>query len=399
MNYIKDWTMRKGLCFLILLLFVVFLNSIVFAQTSSNNEIQSIDNGNCLGYKADDNMSDSSQRVCLSIDNNMISRGYYLGPKDVVSIFVYDSPEFNQERVMIQPDGKISITPLGTINVAGMTIDELHNILVEKLKFYLNKPVISIKLVKTKAFIVYVSGAVMKAGSYEINTDTTQEFITSEIVLERKTPLLSNILVAAGGITYDADLENVVISNDFDNTKMKVNLLELIEKGDSKQDIYLTAGDRINVPKLPTAFAVDEEKYQKYMSSTISPDKVPVKVLGFVNNPGLIMLDTKQSLTLNSAISSAGGYYKDARYPPKKVYISRVDGHGHMVTRVVDPQVSDVVLMPKDIVYIPEKSRPMIGKFFDYASRVISPINAVAGSYNNWALMFNPDRYAVQVAR
>lgn len=391
--------MRKGLFILILLVFVVFSNSIVFAQTSSNNELTGLGNSNCLGYKSSDDVNGSNERVCLSIDNNMIARNYYLGPKDVVSIFVYDSPEFNQERVMVQPDGKISITPLGTINVAGMTTDELHNIIVEKLKFYLNDPKVTIKLVKTKAFIVYVSGAVMKAGSYEINTDTSQEFITTEIVLERKTPLLSNILVAAGGVSYDADLENVVISNDFDNTNIKVNLLELIEKGDSKQDIYLTAGDRVNVPKLPTAFAVDEEKYKKYMSSTISPDKVPVKVLGFVNNPGLIMLDTKQSLTLNSAISSAGGYYRDARYPPKKVYISRSDGSGHMVTKVVNPQLSDVTLMPKDIVYIPEKPRPMIGKFFDYASRIITPINAVASSYNNWALMFNPDRYAVQVSR
>ncbi|MGD9581777.1 MAG: polysaccharide biosynthesis/export family protein [Vampirovibrionia bacterium] len=391
--------MKKGLCFWILLTFVVLSNSIVFAQTSSINDVATFDSNNCLGYKSSDDSSDSSQRVCLSISNNMIARSYFLGPKDVISISVYDSPEFDQDKVMVQPDGKISITPLGSINVAGMTTEELQKILVQKLKFYLNTPIVTVKLLKTRPFIVYVSGAVMKAGSYEINTDTTQEFITSEIVLERKTPLLSNILVAAGGITYDADLENVIISNDFDNTRVKVNLLELIENGDSKQDIYLVAGDRVNIPKLPTAFAVDEQKYQKYMSSTISPDKVPVKVLGFVNSPGLIMLDTKQSLTLNSAISAAGGYYNDARYPPDKVYLSRVDGNGHMATKVVNPKVSDVVLMPKDIVYIPEKSRPMIGKFFDYATRLITPINAVASSYNNWALMFNPDRYSVQVTK
>ncbi|MEW5821147.1 MAG: polysaccharide biosynthesis/export family protein [Cyanobacteriota bacterium] len=385
--------------FFITILLLAISCSYTTAQVSVEESDPLLDNPNCAEYKDPTATNDSRNRVCLSIDYNLISRGYTLGPKDVLNINVYDSPEFNQENILVQPDGKIILTPLGPINVAGMTTDQLHDVIVEKLKFYLNDPRVTIKLIKTKPFIVYVSGAVMKPGSYEINTDTNQEFVTSEIVLERKTPLLSNILVAAGGISYDADLENVLITNGITKEKIKVNLLELIENGDSKQDIYLIAGDRVNINRLPTAFAVDEEKYKKYMSSTISPDKVPVKVLGYVNKPGLIMLDTKQSLTLNSAISSAGGYFNDSKYPPNKVYLSRVDGNGKMATKAFDPRISDLTLMPKDIIYVPEKKRPIAGRFFDYINRVIVPFNNMASTYNNWALMFNPDRYAVEVLR
>ena len=385
--------------FLTLIFVLAFFSNSILAQETDVKSINNKDNTNCLGYKSSSNDSIDNNRVCLSIDYNLISREYPIGPKDVLSISVLDSPEFDEDNILVQPDGKIILSTLGPINIVGITTDQLHDILVEKLRFYLNDPKVTIKLVKTKPFVVYVSGAVMKPGSYEINTDTTHEFISTEIVLERKTPLLSNILVAAGGISYDADLENVVITNDISKDQIKVNLLELIVNGDSKQDIYLIAGDRVNIPKLPTAFGLDENKYKQYVSSTISPDKVPVKVLGYVDKPGLIMLDTKQSLTLNSAISAAGGYFRNAKYPPKKVYLSRSDGNGKMVTKIVNPQTNDMLLMPMDIVYVPEKKRPIVGRFFDYVNRVITPFNTMAGTYNNWALMFNPDRYSVEVLR
>jgi len=335
----------------------------------------------------------------LEFNSNNYSRSYVLGPNDVISIFVYDSEEFNQENIRIQPNGNIIITPLGQIKAAGTTIEDLHIQLVNKYKKYLKDPNVTIRLDKTRPFVVYVTGAVLNPGSYEMSTDTSsnqnQSSTKSEVMLERKSPLLSNVLVAAGGIQFDSDLENVKITNSFDNSEFNVNLMNILEKGDASQDIYLMAGDTVYIPKLPTPLAVSEEKYKKYATATFSPKIVPIKVYGYVNNPGLIKLDSSASITLNSAITAAGGYLTDSAYAPKEIFISRADVSGKLVTRVVNPMSNDVTLMPNDIVYVPEKPRPLVGKSFDYMMRVLNPVNTFANTYNNWALMYDPHRYQV----
>ena len=336
----------------------------------------------------------------LEFNSNEHSRDYILGPNDIISVFVYDAEEFNQERMRVQPDGNIVLTPLGQVKASGKTIEEMHILLVNKYKKYLKDPQVTIRLDQLRPFVAYITGAVLNPGGYELNADTSthQGFVSADLSLlqvERKSPLLSNLLVAAGGIKFDADLEHIKITNAVNNTALEVNLMDILEKGDARQDVYLLAGDVITVPKLPTPLAVSEEKYIKYATSTFSPKYIPVKVFGYVTKPGLIKLDSSASITLNSAIMSAGGYLTDAAYAPKKVYVSRADASGKLVTKVVNPMSKDIIVMPNDIVYVPEKSRPLIGKAFEAAYKILAPFNAMANTYNNGALMFDPKRYQV----
>lgn len=336
----------------------------------------------------------------LEFNSSEHSRDYVLGPNDIISIFVYDSEEFNQEKMRIQPDGNIIIAPLGQVKASGKTVEELHILLVNQYKKYLKEPLVTIRLDQLRPFVAYVNGAVLNPGGYELNADTSthQGFVSADLSLlqvERKSPLLSNLLVAAGGVKFDADLEHIKITNSINKSELVVNLMDILEKGDTRQDIYLIAGDVVTVPKLPTPLAVSEEKYIKYATSTFSPKYIPVKVFGYVTHPGLVKLDSSASITLNSAIMAAGGYLTDAAYAPKKVYISRADVSGKLVTKTVNPMSNDMVVMPNDIVYVPEKARPLAGKAFDAMTKFIAPANGVANTYNNWALMFNPTRYQV----
>ncbi len=336
--------------------------------------------------------------------NNGKQRAYRLGANDIISIFVYDFKEFDHEKIRVQPDGNIIISPLGSIYVAGKSVNELHDILVEKYKFYLKNPQVTIRLDYLKPFIAYVTGNVLKPGGYELNTDTTTHYPYSStnldlLKIQRKNPLLSNLLVAAGGVKFDTDLENITITNKFDNANFKVNLLKIIENGDTEQDIYLVAGDVIGVPKLPTPLLVSEENYKKYATSTFSPKEVPIKVFGYVSTPGLVKLDSSASITINSAIMQAGGYLTDAAYAPKKIYLSRADASGKLVTKEVNPMLNDIIVMPNDIVYVPEKPRPLIAKSFEAATKIMTPFLMFTNTYNNGALMFNPKRYNVIMGR
>ena len=321
--------------------------------------------------------SPQALRGYLDLDKNFTARKYVIGPNDVLDISIYDSPEFDQKGVVVQPDGKITINPLGSFYVAGLTLEDLQNTISNKLNFYLNDPQVSITLAQSRSFIVYISGAVMNPGSYELSTSSNERRLLSsdkpEVQIDRKTPLLTNVLIAAGGIAFDADIEHIQVSNKLDNNKYEVNLLKLVEDGDPSQDIYLIAGDTVNVPKLASPFLVSPEKYKKYAGATFSPKYITVKVFGYVNSPGLVKLDAAQSLNLNSAITAAGGYMRDSAYAPTKVYLSRADTSGKLVTKVFNPMKNDVTIMPNDTIYVPEKFRPLGGKFFDFLNRIAQP--------------------------
>jgi protein involved in polysaccharide export with SLBB domain len=227
-----------------------------------------------------------------------------------------------------------------------------------------------------------------------------QQMVTNTgvgILNERKLPLLTNIMVAAGGLRYDADMEHVKIHNRFDNTNYEVNLLELLQGNNATEDMFLIAGDSIEVPRLASPYAVSEEKYKAMLGSSIFQREIPVRVYGYVNKPGLMMLDGAQSSNLNSAIGAAGGYLSsEASYSPTRVYVSRVDANGHLTTREVDPRHEDMTLRPNDVVYVPNKITPRIGHAFDYLARIVIPLGAIAGSSNSWALLFDPQRFAAQ---
>jgi hypothetical protein len=110
------------------------------------------------------------------------------------------------------------------------------------------------------------------------------------------------------------------------------------------------------------------------------------------------MLDGAQTANLNSAIGEAGGYLaSEASYAPDKVFVSRVDGDGHMTTTTVDPRHSDMALRPNDIVYVPNKVVPKVGKAFDYVARIVGPLGSMANAANGWSLLFNPTRFNVNV--
>lgn len=336
----------------------------------------------------------------LEYDANQHSREYLLGPNDVISILVYDEKDMDQERIRIQPDGNLIIAPLGMVKASGKTVDELHSLLVEKYKFYLKDPQLTIRLDQTRPFVAYITGDVLNPGGYELNTDTSNYYPAgvnsfSDVQIARRSPLLSNLIIAAGGLKFDADFEHIKITNKNTNDSFEVNLMKILDSQDTRQDIYLMAGDVVTVPKLPTPLAVKEENYMKYATSTFSPKYVPIKVFGYVQKPGLVQLDSKASITLNSAIMEAGGYLTDAAYAPTRVYLSRADASGRLVTKVVNPMKNDIVVMPNDIVYVPEKARPLIAKAFEAMNKILTPVNTFANTYNNWALMFNPTRYQV----
>lgn len=311
---------------------------------------------------------------------------YILGPHDVLSISVLSAPELNKESLHVQPNGKIILDVLDQpLMVEGMTTTQLYCELTNAYSKILNDPRITLDLTETKGLIVYVTGAVMSPGSYEMVTQAPKNLARNmdEVAVYRTSALLSNVLVAAGGVSYNADLENITIENKLLNRTKTVNLIKLLKEGDSSQDLRLMKDDVVHVPRSNTT--LNEADYRLYASSSFSPKKVPVKVFGYVNKPGLVQLDSAQSLNLLSAITAAGGYNNNSAFSPTKIHIFRpVDQNGTLVRFEVNPTKSDVTLFPNDIVYVPLNKTARVGLIFDYVTRMMGPAARAAGTYRGF---------------
>jgi len=160
---------------------------------------------------------------------------YYIVPGDIIEIFVWQNPELTRV-VSVRPDGKLSYPLLGTIKAAGFTIDELQNIVKEKLSQYIRTPEVTVSIKETKGNKIIMLGEVSSPGIY---------------TYEGSINLLEAIAMA-GDFTNEGKRESVIVVSDnlTEHPKVRrVNLFLAIREGTSKEDIVLKPNDLVYVPR------------------------------------------------------------------------------------------------------------------------------------------------------
>jgi polysaccharide export outer membrane protein len=159
---------------------------------------------------------------------------YILRPGDVVSINVFGYPELsypasgNPESITIRPDGKFAFPFAGEIKAEGISPQQLAQLISELLgKYYVN-PRVSVNVARFSTERVYVLGEVNAPGLYELD----------------KSRNLMDALGAAKGWTKDAAKTKVfIIHKNQQGEPLKVNLMELLKKGDVSKNLRLQDGD------------------------------------------------------------------------------------------------------------------------------------------------------------
>ncbi len=128
---------------------------------------------------------------------------YILGPGDKISITVYGEKDLTNDYI-VSNVGNISIPLIGQVNVKGLNLSELENVIEQKLKDgYLKSPSVSAQISEYRPF--YILGEVRTPGSYS--------FVSDMSVL--------NAVALAGGFTYRADKKTVEILRS-QQTKSKI---------------------------------------------------------------------------------------------------------------------------------------------------------------------------------
>lgn len=311
---------------------------------------------------------------------------YTLGGGDRVRVTVFQVPDLSGDYLVLS-DGTLTLPLVGGINVEGKTAARVSQLLVQRYRAYLKRPVVTVSLIAPRPLQIAVAGEVSNPGTYTINFGTNPGDTA-------KAPLLTDLLRKAGGVTTVADVSQVRVRRQVNGQEriLQSNLWELIQKGDKNQDISLKDGDSIFIPTKTNANNAEIRQLAD-ANFGIDPDReVSVTVVGEVYRPGAYrMTPTSSNLSaeaggtkrqparLTQALQQAGGIKPLANV--RAIELRRYNRDGSQQTIPVDLWAllekgninADVILQEGDTIVIPTASEISPKESETLASASFSP--------------------------
>ena len=158
---------------------------------------------------------------------------YVIGSGDILAVDLWRE-ETLSKQVSVRLDGNISLPLIEDVKAAGLTCEELENLLKEKYKDFVERPEVSVTLIQSGSGKVYILGKVSGPGEYP---------------LEKQMTLLQAI-ARAGGLGVWADTSDIRLVRKIGGVErqFKIDYKAIISGEDMSQNIMLEPGDTIFVP-------------------------------------------------------------------------------------------------------------------------------------------------------
>ena len=255
---------------------------------------------------------------------------YRIGAEDVLMVTVWDHPELTlplgQYRTdaatgfVVDDDGQLFYPYIGRVKVAGLTIQQVRDLITQRLDKVLQRPQVDVKVLMYRSQKVFVGGEVKAPAVYNV---TDVPFTLAEAVNR------------AGGFLPTADQSRVQISRS-DRT-WSVDFLDLLAQGNRIGQVLLKDGDSVHVGHR---------------------DEAPVYMMGELRNPRSIPAYNGK-ISLAQAISDAGGINNQTA-DARSIYVFR-RGKGENDVDVFQLDAYNPVAMvladrfalqPRDVVYV-----------------------------------------------
>ncbi|WP_080807740.1 SLBB domain-containing protein [Halomicronema hongdechloris] len=252
-----------------------------------------------------------------------LESAYRLGAGDRIRIDIFRVPQYSGEHDLLV-DGSINLPVAGSVDLAGLTLDQASEAIAIAYSNILRRPRITVSLVTPRPLRIGIAGEVTEPGSYTLNSG--------------ETPTITALLEAAGGLTQMADLRQVQIyrSQRFGpNQIINVNLWQLLQTGDLRYDVTLRDGDTVRVP---TAASLNlAEALQMSTASFASNESRPlnVAVVGEVFRPGPYTV-TGTARTGAAGVPGGGG---GTAIPPTVTRAIQVAGGIRPMANIRDIQI------------------------------------------------------------
>jgi polysaccharide biosynthesis/export protein len=238
---------------------------------------------------------------------------------------------------------------------------------------------------------VTIIGEVNRPGSYLVtpgNTDNQGGGANNSAAgSPNGLPNVTRVIQLAGGITAQADVRNLRLrrpTRTGSEQSIDINLWQLLQSGDANQDIIVQDGDTIVIP---TATEINPAEATQLATTTLSPTRIQVGVVGEVKKPGLT--DVQPNSSLNQAILAAGGF-NDARASSKAVDLIRLNPNGSVTKRIVKVDFSagineqtNPILRNNDVVVVNRSGSAQTG---DTINTVTGPLGVIFNLLNLFGL-------------
>jgi len=106
--------------------------------------------------------------MAAEINATLTESAVILAPGDVLSVRFLSMPEWNQEEVVVQADGRASFLSLDEMLVSGKTLAMLDEVLTREYSKTLAQPELTVRTVSTAPRVLTVLGEVNSPGSYPL---------------------------------------------------------------------------------------------------------------------------------------------------------------------------------------------------------------------------------------
>jgi polysaccharide export outer membrane protein len=241
-----------------------------------------------------------------------------IGPGDLVSITVFDTPEMSQE-VRVSDSGEVRLQLIGDVKISGQTAGAAAKSIEDMLIKHniMKAPQVTVRVKDFATQNVSVLGQVKNPGPYEITTPQT----------------VLKIVAMAGGLNEDADRKITIQRHDQADQKIEYYLANNADQA-VQTAVMVNPGDTVIVPRAPVVY-----------------------ILGDVGRPGGYTIATNDSkLTMLQLVAMAGSTNKTSKSNLKLIR-KEPDGQQKEIpvqlAAIQKGKQPDIQLQQGDIVFVP----------------------------------------------
>lgn len=236
-----------------------------------------------------------------------VQDAYILGPGDKLNLTLLDPAVRDLGGPFeILNDGSASLALIGNVVLEGLTVNQAIQWLQSLYSRFLNRPDLNLQVVVPRPLQISVIGEVETPGLYSLALTSEASTVEGSAVGIPGLPTVVTAIQKAGGLTLNADLNNVRLQRRVPGSTTKLretelNLASLLRTGDKNQNPFLLDGDTILVGKAITP----DREVMELAATNFTPESIGVTIVGEVVNPGRIRV--KANTPLVQAVLAAGG--------------------------------------------------------------------------------------------
>jgi polysaccharide export outer membrane protein len=281
---------------------------------------------------------------------------YRIGARDLLEIEIYELEEPTKSKLLkvrVSQDGSVLLPLIGNVPAAGSTALEVQQGITERLaKDYLVNPSVSVVVAEHQARRVTVLGSVKSPGTFRLQENSTTLVdvlalsggpddkagsVVYVVRAESADPTIPTVVAAEASIgppPRRADPKTPRL--------LKIDLHDLVERGDLAANCTLEDGDVVHVPPAAQFF-----------------------VMGQVASGGAFPL--RGDITLLRAIALAGGLKEEAT--PAATVLIRNSAKGRVtipidLTEVEAGSEKDLLMQPDDVLVVSESGPDRFARGF-----------------------------------